>query len=63
MILFKLIYSQLGYENIIFAVVVIIYLFDFLINNQYIDKKNCGAYTYFITIFEERAIHFNQTKV
>ena len=34
MIIFKLIYSHLGYENIIFELVVIIYLFDFLINNQ-----------------------------
>ena len=42
MILFKLIYSHLGYENIIFELVVIIYLFDFLINNYYIDKK-CGS--------------------
>ena len=62
MIIFKLIYSHLGYENIIFELVVIIYLFDFLINNYYIDKK-CGSYTYFIIIFEERAIHFNLTKV
>ena len=46
MIIFKLIYSHLGYENIIFELVVIIYLFDFLINNYYIDKK-CGSYTYF----------------